>query len=127
MALSNVGSAAFTKDLGEAGRGVGVTAITPYPYSAITAIAKEYKRAIKDQPDMTPSYLSMEGYMAAKVLVEGLRRAGPSPTRDKLVASLETLQHFDLGGVDVTYGPNERIGSTFVDFTVVGREGKFLH
>lgn len=127
MALSNVGSAAFTKDLGEAGRGVGVTAITPYPYSAITAIAKEYKRAIKDQPDTTPSYLSMEGYMAAKVLVEGLRRAGPSPTREKLVASLETLQHFDLGGVDVTYGPSERIGSTFVDFTVVGREGKFLH
>ncbi len=126
MTLSNVSSAAFTADLGAAGRGVGITGITPYPYSPTTPIAKEYKQAIKERPGMAPSYSSMEGYVAAKVLVEGLRRAGPAPTREKLVASLETLRHFDLGGVEVTYGPTERAGSNFIEITVIGEDGKFL-
>jgi branched-chain amino acid transport system substrate-binding protein len=127
ISLSNVNSAAFAKDLGEDGRGVGVTAITPYPYAAITPLAKEYKRVLKDKPNMTPSYLSLEGYMAAKVLVEGLRRAGPALTREKLVTALEGMRHIDLGGVDVNYGPSDRTGSTSVEIVVIGEGGKFLY
>lgn len=127
MALSNVSSAAFAADLGDAGRGVAVTAATPYPYAPITPIAKEYKQALKDRPGSTPSYLSMEGYVAAKVLVEGLRRAGPAPTREKFVTALETLRHFDLGGMEVNYGPSERTGSNFIEITAIGSDGKFIH
>jgi ABC-type branched-subunit amino acid transport system substrate-binding protein len=69
----------------------------------------------------------MEGYVAAKVLVEGLRRAGPAPTREKFVTALETLRHFDLGGMEVNYGPSERTGSNFIEITAIGSDGKFIH
>src|SRR6266702_635603 len=52
--------------------------------------------------------------------------AGPRPTREKLVAALESLNRFDLGGVDVTYGPGIRTGTSYIDITIVGKSGKFM-
>jgi len=60
------------------------------------------------------------------VLVEGLRRAGPAPTRAKLVKALESMDNFDLGGTSVNYSPSNRIGSRFVEVTVIGTSGKLL-
>ena len=60
------------------------------------------------------------------MLVEGLRRAGAKPTREKLIAGLESMQRFDMGGVDVTYGPNNRTGTTYGDLTIISRNGKFV-
>jgi hypothetical protein len=51
------------------------------------------------------------GVHGRKVMVEGLRRAGPRPTREKLIAALESMRRLDLGGIDVTYGPQLRIGT----------------
>jgi ABC-type branched-subunit amino acid transport system substrate-binding protein len=68
----------------------------------------------------------MEGYIAAKVMVEGLRRAGPRPTREKLIAALESMQRFDLGGIDVTYGPDNRTGTQYIDLTIINRNGMFV-
>jgi len=75
---------------------------------------------------MAPSYSSIEGFIAAKVLIEGLRRAGKQPTREKLIAGLESLKQFDLGGLDVTYGPELRIGTSYIDLTIIGKNGKFV-
>jgi hypothetical protein len=57
---------------------------------------------------------------------EGLRRAGPAPTREKFVTALETLRHFDFRGW-VNYGPSERTGSNFIEITAIGSDGKFIH
>jgi ABC-type branched-subunit amino acid transport system substrate-binding protein len=127
ITLSNVSSNAFVQALGEDGRGVGVSQVSPYPFTASTSVTREFLQASKDKPAVTVSYAGIEGFIAAKVLVEGLRRAGPQPTREKLIAGLESLKRFDLGGIDVTYGPEDRTGTTFVDLTVIGRDGKFLH
>lgn len=75
---------------------------------------------------MQPSYASMEGFIAAKVMVEGLKRAGKQPTREKLITALESMQRVDLGGIDVTYGPNERVGMRFIDLTIINRSGVFV-
>jgi len=64
--------------------------------------------------------------MASKVRVVGVKRAGPRATREKVVASLESLNRFGLGGVDVTYGPGKRTGTSYIDITIVGKSGKFL-
>ena len=64
--------------------------------------------------------------MAAKVTVEALRRAGPQPTREKLIAALETMGDYDLGGVSVRYNPTSHIGSRFTELTIVGRDGKLF-
>jgi branched-chain amino acid transport system substrate-binding protein len=126
LTLSNNSSNAFIKNLGEDGWGVAVSQVSPYPFSRSMAITKEFQDVIKGRQDVAPSYASMEGFISAKVLVEGLRRAGPKPTRDKLIAGLESMNRFDLGGIDVTYGPELRTGANFIDITIIGKGGSFV-
>jgi ABC-type branched-subunit amino acid transport system substrate-binding protein len=126
LTLSNNSSNAFIKNLGEDGPGVAVSQVSPYPFSATVPVVKEFQDSIKGKQDVAPSYASIEGFIAAKVLVEGLKRAGPKPTREKLVAALESMRRFDLGGVDVTYGPGIRAGTSYIDITIVSRTGKFM-
>jgi len=126
MSLSNNSSNAFIKNLGEDGPGVAVSQVSPYPFSATIPIVKEFQDSIKGKQDVAASYASMEGFIAAKVLVEGLKRAGPKPTREKLVAALESMNRFDLGGVDVSYGPGTRTGTSYIDITIVSKTGRFM-
>jgi len=126
LTLSNNSSNAFIKSLGDDGWGVAVTQVSPFPFSGSAPITKEFLDIIKGKQDVSPSYSSMEGFIAAKVLVEGLRRAGKQPTREKLIAGLETMNQFDLGGLDVTYGPQLRTGTTYIDITIIGKAGKFV-
>jgi len=126
ITLSNNSSNAFIKNLGEDGWGVAVSQVSPFPFSRTMLITKEFQDVIKGKQDVSPSYSSMEGFIAAKVLVEGLKRAGPKPTREKLIAGLESLDKFDMGGVDVTYGPQLRTGTSFIDITIISKNGKFV-
>jgi branched-chain amino acid transport system substrate-binding protein len=124
MTQSNNASAAFIKEVGEIGVGTIMTQVTPPASSAVSLMGIEY-REIAEKAGATPSYAGMEGFAAAKVMVEGLRRAGRNLTRDSFVAGLESLKKFDLGGMEVTYGPNDRTGSTFVELSIIGKDGKF--
>lgn len=126
ITLSNNSSNAFIKNLGTDGLGLAVSQVSPYPFSGSEAITREYLALLKGRQDLAPSYSSMEGFIAAKVLVEGLRRAGKEPTREKLIAGLESMKQFDLGGLDVTYGPNLRLGTSYIDLTIISKTGKFI-
>lgn len=112
----------------EQARGIGVAQVMPYPFTAATAVAKEYQQAMKKYAPAGSelSYTSFEEFIGAKVLVEGLRRAGPAPTREKVMRALETLDAYDTGGFTVRFSPTNRIGSRFVEITVIGREGRLL-
>ncbi|WP_305017025.1 ABC transporter substrate-binding protein [Mycobacterium tuberculosis] len=72
------------------------------------------------------NYTSFELFLGAKVLVEGLRRAGPNPTRAQLIKAMEGMNNFDLGGTSVRYAPDNRVGSRYVEVTVIGSSGKLL-
>jgi ABC-type branched-subunit amino acid transport system substrate-binding protein len=75
------------------GRGVIVSQVMPFPFSTTTPISREYLEAVrKAGGDAQPNYSSMEGYLAAKVFAEALRRAGRSPSRDALINALESIQ-----------------------------------
>jgi branched-chain amino acid transport system substrate-binding protein len=67
----------------------------------------------------------MEGFLTAKVVVEGLKRTGKDLTREKFIETMEKMD-VDLGGFHVSYSPNNHAGSKFVDLTIIGQEGKFL-
>lgn len=111
----------------QSARGLGIAQVMPYPYSATTAIVKEYQQAMKKHaPGAELSYTSFEEFVGAKVLVEGLRRAGPNATREKVIRALETLSPFDTGGFSVSFSPQNRIGSRFVEVTVLGKDGRLL-
>jgi len=69
------------------------------------------------------SFISLEGFVNAKVIVEGLRRAGVNPTRAGLRQALESLKGFDLGiGAPLTFGPERHQGLDNVYFTRVQNE-----
>jgi branched-chain amino acid transport system substrate-binding protein len=110
--VSFVGSTALAEELMLLGpryaSGVIVTQVVPAVDSYATAILK-YKSALgKFFPGDTPDYVSLEGFVAARVLVEGLRRAGPQLDTEKLVDALEGLRNLDLGlGTPVNYGRTE--------------------
>jgi len=60
------------------------------------------------------------------VLVEGLRRAGPEPTRERLVSALEGLRDYDLGGILISYSAARHTGSSFVEMSIVSSTGKLI-
>ena len=109
-------------------RGIGIAQVMPYPYSPTTAIVKEYQQALKKYapPGTEMSYTSFEEFVGAKVLVEGLRRAGPNLSREKVIRALETLNAYDVGGFTLHFSPTNRVGSRFVEITVIGKDGRLL-
>ena len=125
VTLSNNASGGFVKSLGSNARGVIVTQVFPYERSIAFPIVKEAQELARAQgmADVSPAML--EGFAGAKVLVEGLRRAGPKPTREKIQAALEGLRKFDLGGLDITYGPDDHTGLDFADLAIIGNDGRF--
>lgn len=125
VTLSNNASAGFIKSLGDASRGVIVTQVFPderqlsYAFIAeATALAKA-----RGAKEVTPAML--EGFASAKVLVEGLRRASPKPTREKLRVALESLRDFDLGGLRLGFSPIDHTGLEFADLSIIGTDGRF--
>ena len=126
VTLSNNASYGFVKLLKEHARGTVIMQVFPFERSPKTPFVKEAQEltAAAKLPELTPAML--EGYAAAKVLVEGLKRAGANPTRDKLRQALEAMQKVDIGGLEVTFGPNDHTGLTFVDLSIIGPDGRFV-
>jgi branched-chain amino acid transport system substrate-binding protein len=125
MTLSNNSSAAFVKELGEAGKGVIVSQVTPAPHLVSTTLGQEFKIAAKAS-GATVSYAAMEGFVNAKVMVEALRRAGRNLTREGFIHALESMQRIDLGGLLITYGEDDHTGSEFVELTIISKDGRFV-
>ncbi|MDR7150913.1 ABC-type branched-subunit amino acid transport system substrate-binding protein [Hydrogenophaga palleronii] len=107
--------------------GLGVSQVVPYPFMPAMPVVREYQQLLKKYaPSELVNYTSFEQFLGAKVLVEGLRRSGPKPTRAGVIKALETMGNFDLGGTVVRYAPDNRIGSRYVEVTVIGGNGKLL-
>lgn len=124
LMLSNVNSEEFFDSLGDYGRGIGVMQVMPYPRDIGTGVVREFQHALKTMENPPPaSYAALEGFVAAKLMAEAIRRAGPQPTRQKIVAALDAMNDVDLGGIHVGYSPTDHDGSDFVELTVVGRNG----
>jgi branched-chain amino acid transport system substrate-binding protein len=108
-------------------RGLGISQVVPYPYQLSLPVVREFHETMKKYaPGEEINYTNFEEYLGAKVLVEALRRAGPKPTRAKVISALESMGSYDLGGVRIGFGPKERVGSRFVEVTVINSQGKLL-
>ncbi|MGZ5079430.1 MAG: ABC transporter substrate-binding protein [Usitatibacter sp.] len=125
ITLSNLSSQSFLDDLGDVGHGVIVMQVFPNPARSDTRIAAELKRVAAGRPGFVISHMAMEGFAAAKVLVEGLRRAGRNPTRASFLAGLESLHDYDLGGLTLTFGPSDHSGLDYVEASIVNKRGTF--
>jgi ABC-type branched-subunit amino acid transport system substrate-binding protein len=114
--VSFVGSNALAEVLKELGskyaEGVIVTQVVPFYGSSATGVLQYRERLAKYFPSEQPEFVSLEGYIAAKVLCAGLEKAGPELTTEKLVEALETINGLDFGiGTTISFGPSEHQGS----------------
>lgn len=125
--VSFVGAKALADELGETAAGVVVTQVVPFPYSPSIAVVREYQQLMGQAGQKDYDFSSLEGFLTAKVFVEGLKRAGRNPSREGLIAGIESIRNWDMGGFTVRYGPQDHVGSSFVEVTTVGRDGRFLH
>jgi ABC-type branched-subunit amino acid transport system substrate-binding protein len=123
--VSFVGSKALADALGKEGVGVAISQVVPFPWGRSVPVVKEYQELAKKAGYADYNFSAMEGFLTAKVMVEGLRRAGRDLTREKFVEAMEKMD-VDLGGFYVGYSPKNHAGSKFVDLTIIGQEGKFL-
>lgn len=123
MTVSPVGAGQLVQELGADSRGIGISQVMPYPWNNVTPIVRDYQK-LSDKQNY--SYYGLEGYVMARTLVEGLKRAGKDLSREKLISALESLNNTDLGGYRINYGSNARVGSRFVELTVVGAGGKVM-
>jgi branched-chain amino acid transport system substrate-binding protein len=124
--VSFVGSKALADALGKDGVGVAISQVVPFPWGTAVPVVKEYQQLAKKAGFTDYNFSALEGFLSAKVAVEGLRRAGRNLTREGYIAAMEKMQDVDLGGFFVSYSPTNRAGSKFVDLTIIGRGGKFL-
>jgi branched-chain amino acid transport system substrate-binding protein len=123
--VSFVGTQALADELGKDGAGVVVSQVVPSPYSAAKPLAREFIDAVKKGGgDYQANFSSMEGYLAAKVIVDGLRRAGNKPGRESLVTGLESIGNQSYGGFSVSFSPADHVASTFVELSMLMGDGR---
>jgi ABC-type branched-subunit amino acid transport system substrate-binding protein len=128
--VSFVGSQALADELmsygGKVANGVIVTQVVPLPLSKATAVLRYQELLPKHSLGEKPDFVSLEGYLAANLLVEGLKRAGRDFTTESLIDALEGLRGLDLGvGASMGFGMSEHQASHKVWGTVLDAAGNF--
>ena len=125
VSLSNTSAPSYIGDLGDDARGVMVSQVFPFPDSTVIAVTKEFGQ-LADAAKLPKNYSSMEGFIAARIMVEAIKRAGKDPTRESMVTALESLHQLDLGGFVIRFGPKNRTGNDFVELSMINKQGKFI-
>lgn len=123
FSISFLGSRPLLAALGESARGITVAQVVPNPDNVAKPIVKAYRDALKvNAPDAQPGYSSLEGYLSARLMIEALRRAGRTASREKLVEALHSMRPYDMGGFELRYGPQDHSGTDFVELSYFNGE-----
>jgi branched-chain amino acid transport system substrate-binding protein len=124
--ISFVGAGALAKELGPDGKGVIVSQVVPFPWDASLKVVADYQAAIKAvDAKAEPEFVSLEGYLVGRLTVAALEKTGPTPTREGLLKTIKETGTFDIGGLMMTYGPDDNEGLDKVFMTVIQPDGSF--
>ena len=108
---------------------IGVSQVVPYPWNPRIDLIRDYQSAVYSH-EKRPMYhfASLEGYIAARVLIRAIELAGPNPTRSGLIKSLESMQNLDLGDYQLKFSETNHNGSSFAQLTfLMGEQGAYIH
>jgi branched-chain amino acid transport system substrate-binding protein len=123
--VSFVGTQALADELGKDAAGVVVSQVMPSPYTAAHPLTREFQAAVKKAGgEHQANFSSMEGYLAAKVIAEALRRGPAKASRDGLIAGLEAMNNESFGGFTVSFSPNDHVASKFVELSMLTGDGR---
>ncbi len=126
MTVSFVGSNALARELGEYGEGVYVTQVVPFPWDDSIPIVADYQNALAEfAPEEEPGFVSLEGYIAGRFVIEVTERCGRDVDRECFLQNLRNGDIFDLGGFELGFGPEDSQGSNEVFLTVIGADGNY--
>ncbi len=124
--ISFIGSSALAQELGADGAGVYVTQVVPFPFSSDLPVIAEYQAALAQvDPQSSPGFVSLEGYLAGRLAAEGVRLAGESPTRQGFLQALREAGMINLDGFVLDYGDGDNQGSDQVYLTRLDATGSF--
>ena len=128
VSLSITSGSSYVADLGALGEGVVVTQVVPSPYSGRLRAVAEFRDAVAQAGTGAPpvSHASLLGFLSAKLVHEGIRRAGPGTDRGRLVEALNNAGRFDLGDYTLSYSSESRSGSRLAELTLLSKDGRFL-
>ena len=126
MTLSFVGSNALAEELGPRGAGVYVTQVVPFPTARDSRVAASYRRALgAHTPGAEPGFVSFEGYLAGRLVIEALERCGTAVDRDRFIQTLKSAGSIDLDGFRLVFGDEDNQGSDAVFLTVIDERGRY--
>jgi len=124
--ISFVGSNALARELREDGAGVLVTQVVPFPGDDSVPIVASYHHALTElAPESEPGFVSLEGYIVGRFVIEALDRAGPDLTRNGFINAVTLTGIHDLGGFELEFGPIDNQGSDRVFLTEIGPDGHY--
>ena len=125
VAISFVGSDSLADELGNQGAGVIVSQVVPFPGDVSLPVVASYQAAIAAAGEKSkPGFVSLEGYLVGRAVVEALKRIEGEPTREALLDAIAKAP-IDLGGLQLTYGPEKNQGMDQVFFTILQADGSF--
>jgi ABC-type branched-subunit amino acid transport system substrate-binding protein len=125
MNVSFVASTALKNALGSDGEGVIITQVVPH-FESNLQLTREYLKDLKSyDSEAVPDFISLEGYILARIFIEGLKRAGPDVDREKIIDAILSIKNLDIGlGAPISYTNDNHQGSQKVWSTVI-RDGRF--
>jgi branched-chain amino acid transport system substrate-binding protein len=124
--ISFVGANALAKELGAEGKGVIVSQVVPFPWDASLKVVADYQAAEKAlDPNLTPDFVSLEGYLSGRLVAAALDVAGPNPTRADMLRIINEVGRFNIGGDIMTLGPKVQEAPPKVFLTVIQPDGTF--
>lgn len=121
--FSNTGESLLAEQLGPSGAGVVVVRVVPKSDSPKVPVVRELIADAQAVGLGKPNVYMLEGYLAAQVFTEALRRAGKEPTRARLRKAIEELEDLSLGGFRVHFA-HERVGSRLVELSLIDSQGR---
>ncbi|MES2354606.1 MAG: ABC transporter substrate-binding protein [Pseudomonadota bacterium] len=127
LALSVTDADTVVKTIGiETARGLGIVMVVPLPRKQGVALVNEFQKNFQEfgPKNTDPSLTVLEGYVTAKVLVEGLRRAGKNLQRSTVLKGLQSIDHFDVGGYQISFNQEKKSVYGYVEIGVIGGDGK---
>ena len=125
VAISFVGSDALAQELGNQGAGVIVSQVVPFPWDKSLPVVASYQSAIVAvNTKAKPGFVSLEGYLVGRLVVEALKRVPGEPSREVLLDAIAKAP-FNLDGVELSYGPTKNQGTDQVFFTILQADGSF--
>ncbi len=124
--ISFVGSDALAKELGPEGKGVVISQVVPFPGDTSIKVIADYQAALKAaDPKAEPGFVSLEGYLVGRLAIAALEKAGANVDRATFLKAIKDTGTFDLGGLSMTFGPDDNQGLDKVFMTIIGEDGKF--